>query len=71
MTREVLDLACLRIDYVRGIGDMMVDYLLVTHVNQGPEVDGGDRHQRETPERYKFDHPVRDQGRGKSLKYDK
>lgn len=57
---QISDLCGLRVHDLGRILELLVDDFFIAYVNQGAEVNGGDSDKRETPEREKFDQPVRD-----------
>ena len=68
MTCELLDLACLRVDDVGSVLDMVVNELFIGDVDQRSEVNDGNRDKRKAPERNEPNQPIRDQSRQESLR---
>lgn len=62
LRREVLHLSSLGVDNLTGMGQLLVNDLVVGDVDEGDEVDGGHGNQRQTPEGSELDQPVAKEG---------
>lgn len=66
---EVLDLLALLVDNIGGIGNVVIDKLLVGLVDEGCEEEDGSGDKRQTPEWDDLDQVVREKGTKESLFY--